>query len=105
MTSSFNVILGCNYEGFADGYYLKMFEYIGARRPILFVSDERYEEVSVKLLRKFDHTYEASSVEEISQGIKLLLKNNSKSTTNENELEQFTFKSIAKDYLKLLRGN
>lgn len=103
MTSSLNVIFGCNHSGFIDGYYLKMFEYIGARRPILFVSDERYEEASAVLLRDFPNTYEASSVEEIAMKIKLSLHEDYLNPDS-SILESYTFRKLANDYMRIIEN-
>ena len=100
MSASLNIIFGCSYDGFAGGYYLKMFEYLGARRPILLISDKRYRESSADLLEAFDYTYEASTVDEIIASIKKALKYSV--TPDHSKINSFRYSSLAKQYLEVI---
>lgn len=100
MNASLNIIFGCSYDGFSGGYYLKMFEYLGAMRPILLISDQRYKESSAELLKLFDYTYEASSVDEIISSIKKALK--ASVIPDHSKLSSFRYSSLAKQYLEVI---
>jgi hypothetical protein len=99
--ASLNIIFGCSYNGFSGGYYLKMFEYLGAKKPILLVSDQRYKEASAVLLKEFNYTYEASSIDEIVNSIRKAL-NNPMVAGAESHIDKYKFTNIAKQYLNII---
>ncbi len=78
-----------------------MFEYLGAKKPILLVSDQRYKEASAVLLKEFNYTYEASSIDEIVSSIKKAL-NNPMLAEDESHIDNYKYANIAKQYLNIL---
>lgn len=102
-SSAANILLGCNKGAFDDGYYLKMFEYIGACRPIVYVTDSGAAGISGKILSKSSLSYQADNSSQVAKILdELASQKYYPSMICDEYWESFTYSSRAKDYLNII---
>tara|TARA_B100001059_G_scaffold117607_1_gene117865 strand:+ start:8464 stop:9645 length:1182 start_codon:yes stop_codon:yes gene_type:complete len=101
INSSLNIIFG--FENYKS-YYLKMFEYLGAGRPILLISDEKYKEPTIEIFNKFKYAHVAYNVGGVNKIINQLIKSPSLDL-DEKLLDKYKFPYLAKEYLKIINDH
>jgi hypothetical protein len=84
-------------------YYGKMFEYLGAKRPILLISDKRYVEPTVEVFNNFKYAHIAYDIEGVTKIIKDLMKFPLVDLDDRN-LDKYKFSNLAKEYLKIFNN-
>lgn len=104
--SDINVLFGWNNKKGIGWYPLKMFEYIGAKKPILYINgDDFSEHAALKLLQTFSFCSTVSSIYEIKQAIDhaIMNRDNVKLSNHDKiNVNNLSFSVLANEYIKIL---
>lgn len=104
--SDVNVLFGWNNKQGIGWYPLKMFEYIGAKRPILYINgDEFGEHAALKLLQKFSFCSAAASINQIKQAVDhAIINQDNFKLSNDDKINVYnlSFSVLANKYIKIL---